>query len=33
MKALRSYFNRIQGRLLTAFMTGFVGTLDRKSVV
>jgi methyl-accepting chemotaxis protein len=27
MKALRSYFNRIQGRLLTAFMTGFIGTL------
>src|SRR5690606_10086083 len=24
---LRSYFNRIQGRLLAAFMTGFVGTL------
>jgi methyl-accepting chemotaxis protein len=27
MNALRSYFNRIQGRLLAAFMTGFVGTL------
>jgi methyl-accepting chemotaxis protein len=27
MNALRSYFNRIQGRLLAAFMTGFVGTI------
>ena len=27
MNALRSYFNRIQGRLLAAFMIGFIGTL------
>ena len=27
MTGLTSYFNRIQGRLLTAFMTAFVGTL------
>jgi methyl-accepting chemotaxis protein len=27
MRAVRSYFNRIQGRLLAAFMIGFIGTL------